>query len=391
MRAPVTDEVVVLDFGGQYSQLIARRVRECGVFSELLPHHVGAAEVRRRKPRGVILSGGPASVYADGAPKVDPEIFELGIPTLGICYGAQLLALDLGGTVERTGASEFGKTELTAVESELFAGLPEEETVWMSHRDTVVAAPEGANNSETGGALVPLLTLGIPGSGTTAVLLAALMLAPMRWWWALLLAAFPVHLIAELQDGVPPAMVLCWFVSNVSEALIGALCVRRFLSSPALDTIASTVIFFWGAVLLAPFVSMHHAGAALQVFAFLVRWTLTVALLLLAVGLLVRHAPATAQPLPWVSLGAAIVIVSWVIVSLVFYLYLTRIASYQSVFGSLAAVIIAMGYLYISTTVFLFGAQLDAIIRARATGAPSGLGPELRDRSGIRLGGRVRR
>jgi GMP synthase (glutamine-hydrolysing) len=135
---------LVVDLGGQYAQLIARRVRECRVYSELVGHGVTAAQVRARNPHALILSGGPASVYAEGAPHVDPEVFELGIPTLGICYGAQLLALDLGGTVERTGASEFGKTDLTAVESELFAGLPEEETVWMSHRDTVTAPPSGA-------------------------------------------------------------------------------------------------------------------------------------------------------------------------------------------------------------------------------------------------------
>jgi GMP synthase (glutamine-hydrolysing) len=134
----------VLDLGGQYAQLIARRVRECRVYSELVGHGVTADQVRARNPHALILSGGPASVYAEGAPRVDPELFELGVPTLGICYGAQLLALDLGGTVERTGVSEFGKTQLTAVESELFAGLPEEETVWMSHRDTVTAPPYGA-------------------------------------------------------------------------------------------------------------------------------------------------------------------------------------------------------------------------------------------------------
>ncbi len=136
--------MLVLDLGGQYAQLIARRVREARVFSELVPHTIDAAEVRRRNPLALILSGGPASVYADGAPRIDEELYELGIPTLGICYGAQLLALDLGGTVARTGASEFGKTELDGGGGALFAGLPAEQTVWMSHRDTVTEPPAGA-------------------------------------------------------------------------------------------------------------------------------------------------------------------------------------------------------------------------------------------------------
>ena len=138
------DEVVVLDYGGQYSQLIARRVRECGVFSELLPHHVGAAEVARRKPKGLILSGGPASVYASGAPKLDRELLELGIPVLGICYGMQLIALELGGRVESAEVGEYGRSELTIHEpGTLFAGLPDQQPCWMSHRDTVYAAPDG--------------------------------------------------------------------------------------------------------------------------------------------------------------------------------------------------------------------------------------------------------
>ena len=136
--------VLVLDLGGQYAQLIARRVRDARVYSELVPHTLSVDEVRRRNPVAMILSGGPASVYAEGAPRVDEKLFELGIPTLGICYGAQLLALELGGEVARTGASEFGKTDLEGGSGELFAGLPEQQTVWMSHRDTVVAPPAGA-------------------------------------------------------------------------------------------------------------------------------------------------------------------------------------------------------------------------------------------------------
>ena len=143
-RGVATDEVVVLDYGGQYSQLIARRVRECGVFSELLPHHVGAEEVARRRPKGLILSGGPASVYAEGAPRLEPELLELGIPVLGICYGMQLVALSLGGRVEGAEVGEFGRSKLTVREpGELLAGLPAEQSCWMSHRDTVFEAPAG--------------------------------------------------------------------------------------------------------------------------------------------------------------------------------------------------------------------------------------------------------
>ncbi len=139
-----TGPVLVLDLGGQYAQLIARRVREAGVYSELVGHDVSASEVGRREPAALILSGGPASVYAADAPQVDPGLFELGVPALGICYGAQLMAKELGGTVERTDASEFGKTALSVDGGELFAGLAKEQVCWMSHRDTVTAPPEGA-------------------------------------------------------------------------------------------------------------------------------------------------------------------------------------------------------------------------------------------------------
>jgi GMP synthase (glutamine-hydrolysing) len=143
-EAPQERPVLVVDLGGQYAQLIARRVRECRVFSELVGHGVSAAAVRARNPHALILSGGPASVYAKGAPGVDPGLFDLGVPTLGICYGMQLMAQELGGRVDRTGVSEFGRTELRAEESTLFAGLPEEQVCWMSHRDSVVAPPSGA-------------------------------------------------------------------------------------------------------------------------------------------------------------------------------------------------------------------------------------------------------
>jgi GMP synthase (glutamine-hydrolysing) len=139
-----TDEVVVLDYGGQYSQLIARRVRECGVFSELLPYHVGAAAVARRRPKGVILSGGPASVYADGAPPLDPDLLELGVPVLGICYGMQLIARSLGGQVQAAEVGEFGRSQLTVSDpGRLLANTPAEQTCWMSHRDTVFSPPPG--------------------------------------------------------------------------------------------------------------------------------------------------------------------------------------------------------------------------------------------------------
>jgi GMP synthase (glutamine-hydrolysing) len=142
--AAALEEVVVVDYGGQYSQLIARRVRECGVFSELLPHHAGPEEVLRRRPKGVILSGGPASVYADEAPRLDHRLLELGVPVLGICYGMQLLARELGGRVEGAEVGEFGRSRLTVHRAgRLLAGTPAEQTCWMSHRDAVFEPPPG--------------------------------------------------------------------------------------------------------------------------------------------------------------------------------------------------------------------------------------------------------
>ena len=135
----------MLDFGGQYSQLIARRIRECGVYAELLAHDLDIETIRERKPAALVLSGGPASVYSDGAPRLRSELLELGIPVLGICYGMQAMVLELGGRVEGAEAGEFGRTELTLADDggRLLAGLPHEQQCWMSHRDCVFEAPEG--------------------------------------------------------------------------------------------------------------------------------------------------------------------------------------------------------------------------------------------------------
>ncbi|PRX39614.1 GMP synthase (glutamine-hydrolysing) [Planifilum fimeticola] len=139
-----TERVVVLDFGGQYNQLIARRIRELGVYSELVPYHVTAEELARMKPKGIVFSGGPASVYAEDAPACDPAIYELGIPILGICYGMQLISARFGARVDRAGKREYGKAELEVVsDSPLFRGLGTSLTVWMSHSDAVVEPPPG--------------------------------------------------------------------------------------------------------------------------------------------------------------------------------------------------------------------------------------------------------
>ena len=138
------DTVLVVDFGAQYAQVIARRVRECHVYSEIVPCDEPAEAMLARRPAGIILSGGPKSVYAEHAPRVDPGIFEAGVPVLGICYGQQLMASQLGGEVARTGKAEFGKAAFVGrPDSVLLAGVPVEQTVWMSHNDAVVAPPPG--------------------------------------------------------------------------------------------------------------------------------------------------------------------------------------------------------------------------------------------------------
>ena len=139
------DTVLVVDFGAQYAQLIARRVREAHVYSEIVPHRITASEVQKKNPRAIILSGGPKSVHVDGAPVLDPAIYDLGIPIFGICYGHQLIAQQLGGEVSRGGRGEYGRALLTrnSEKSALLHDLPSEYSVWMSHFDFVARMPEG--------------------------------------------------------------------------------------------------------------------------------------------------------------------------------------------------------------------------------------------------------
>jgi GMP synthase (glutamine-hydrolysing) len=150
--APRDDRpVLVVDFGAQYAQLIARRVREAHVYSEIVPHTITAAEVAERKPVGLVLSGGPKSVHVEGAPQLDPAVYELGVPILGICYGAQLVAQQLGGEVAHTGRGEYGRTDLEVLDEDrvlhdsvlLGSGQPAKQPVWMSHFDSIVTAPDG--------------------------------------------------------------------------------------------------------------------------------------------------------------------------------------------------------------------------------------------------------
>src|SRR5437764_6199890 len=135
--------VLVVDYGAQYAQLIARRVREAHVYSEIVPHTMPVAEMVARQPKAIILSGGPKSVHVEAAPAIDPEVYDAGVPVLGICYGAQLLAHQLGGSVARTGRGEYGRTPFTLLApSLLFADQPGEQDVWMSHFAAIETTPD---------------------------------------------------------------------------------------------------------------------------------------------------------------------------------------------------------------------------------------------------------
>ena len=137
--------VLVVDYGAQYAQLIARRVREAGIYSEIVPHSMSTEKMLAKNPAAIVLSGGPSSVYADGAPKGDKALFESGVPIFGICYGFQVMAQTLGGTVAQTGLREYGATDavVCAENSSFLTGTPTTQNVWMSHGDSVTEAPEG--------------------------------------------------------------------------------------------------------------------------------------------------------------------------------------------------------------------------------------------------------
>ena len=135
--------VLILDFGGQYNQLIARRVRELNVFCDLLPSDMSIEKIKEYNPIGIIFTGGPNSVYDENSPKIDKEIFSLGIPVLGICYGCQLMAHMLGGTVEKASTSEYGKAEVEYVSSHITKDMPKTAVCWMSHTDRITVLPEG--------------------------------------------------------------------------------------------------------------------------------------------------------------------------------------------------------------------------------------------------------
>jgi len=144
------DKIIILDYGSQYTQLIARRIREFHVYSEIVPFDITAAKIREYEPKGIILSGGPNSVFEEGAPGIDREIFSLGVPVLGVCYGMQLMSHELGGSVQPGEKREYGKTEMKVEPgNELFKGLPDRFVVWMSHGDRVATIPEGFKVSAT--------------------------------------------------------------------------------------------------------------------------------------------------------------------------------------------------------------------------------------------------
>jgi GMP synthase (glutamine-hydrolysing) len=232
------DTVLVVDFGAQYAQLIARRVRECHVYSEIVPATMPAEEMLARQPKAIILSGGPASVYAPGAPPAPAGLLTAGVPVLGICYGFQLMVAGLGGTVERTGAAEYGATELETGPSHLLAGSPRKQQVWMSHGDTATAAPPGFRVTARTAA-TPVAGIENPERGLfgvqfhpevvhteygTRVLARFLELAGCRPSWTML--NIVEDQVAAIREQIGGGRAICGLSGGVDSAVAAALVQR---------------------------------------------------------------------------------------------------------------------------------------------------------------------
>jgi GMP synthase (glutamine-hydrolysing) len=233
------DTVLVVDFGAQYAQLIARRVRECHVYSEIVPSTMPAEQMLARHPKAIILSGGPSSVYADGAPPAPAGLLDAGIPILGICYGFQLLVAGLGGTVERTGLAEYGATTLeSASAGRLLSGTPATQQVWMSHGDTCTQAPPGfAVTART--PATPVAAVENPDRGLfgvqfhpevvhteygTRVLARFLELAGCRPSWTML--NIVEDQVAAIREQVGGSRAICGLSGGVDSAVAAALVQR---------------------------------------------------------------------------------------------------------------------------------------------------------------------
>jgi GMP synthase (glutamine-hydrolysing) len=231
------EKVLVLDFGSQYAQLIARRVRDQQVYCEIVRHTITADRIRELAPRGLILSGGPASVYAEGAPRCDPKIFELGIPILGICYGMQLACLSLGGKVENAPAREYGRAFLElVVHNELFAGVPERMQVWMSHGDQVAWVSDDftalAKTDTCPLAAVKHRTLPIYGiqfhpevthTPQGALILRNFLHTVCRCTGRWKLGDFAEQTIAEIRQRVGKSRVICGLSGGVDSSVVAAM------------------------------------------------------------------------------------------------------------------------------------------------------------------------
>nr|WP_305083773.1 glutamine-hydrolyzing GMP synthase [Corynebacterium sp. CCUG 71335] len=203
--------VLVVDFGAQYAQLIARRVREARVYSEVVPHTISAAELKEKDPVALVLSGGPSSVYEDGAPQLDPEIFELGLPTFGICYGFQVMTQALGGTVAKTGSREYGRTNMDVRGGVLHSGLNEQHPVWMSHGDSVTKAPDGFD-----------VTAATEGAPVAAFENADLCMAGVQYHPEVMHSPHGQQVLTRFLTEIA-GLEQTWTASNIADQLIDAI------------------------------------------------------------------------------------------------------------------------------------------------------------------------